>query len=398
MGLTETSAVFSFINDDMENSVDVFVDGSSGTYNTNSSNGEYAYGTGWVLAGKDGHLQGYGSIGQINPFTAHTVVLELRAMVAFFTMLTTHYPQFCTKDYAYTIHGDNQHAVQVAMGESSVKTSKREAWLQVHEEYTSLQKLTATMNVTYTWIKGHADSVFNNAADVIARQAYRSWDSTGSFDSLKRRDQIENLLVSRQLITANQFRLNIGEKDFKTLDNFHHLSSSARTSFLTEIQETRTRRKEMWDNSEKVLTTFTRRMVEGNAHLVFSHAYKDTVVHELYQDGGLSIFRAGILAQCKGIEFFRSRNDEEANNAVSIYNNLTVSGDVINQIVKGKELITPGKSSDASKEISRLKALMEGINIRSVSNDKEIMDSLVKKSQEYLESFIAAEASGNRTH
>lgn len=390
MALAETSTVFSFISDDMGNSVDVFVDGSGDTYNSRKREGDSPYGAGWVITGKDGHLWGYGSAGQVKAFSAHTIVLELRAVVAFFTMLRTHFPQFCTPEYTYTVHMDNQQAVRVISGELFVKTSKREAWLETTEEYNLLQELIAGMDVTFIWVKGHATSVFNGAADVIARETYRSWETTGSFEGVKRRDSIENLLISRKLITAVDFRANIGEENFVREDIFHHLTEAEREAFLAAKRAINAERKAMWLNSEKVFATFTRKVIDYDSYLVFSYSYNGKTVHLHHEENGrMPSYHAGIIALSKAVEHYLSCYDIDNVPPVTIYSNLIVPGDNLNRIARDRGAIVPPKTSDASVELGYLKKLITGINIRSVSDDKEIMEPLLNEATEFMETLIA---------
>lgn len=389
MKTIETSTLFSFINDDMGKNVDVFIDGSGETGKHLDASKDYFYGAGWSLADKDGHLQGYGVVGLEDAFTPHTIILELRSVAAFFDMLRTHYPHLCSSDYRYHVNLDNYSAAGALTGLEVVHESNHHSYLAVKAQVAAIEELTQGMNVTYDWVKGHDDNAFNRIADVMAKSAYRKLTSNGSFEGAIRRDILENLFVSHRLLTAVEFRANIGEEVFET-NSFHLMGEAEKEAYLRVKHAEKALRQQMWATSETLYVTYQKEKFDGSPCHLVSYHYKGENYHSVMPEHEASeekvnnAFRALVSA----LNSYKDFHAGETPKPVTLYTDLHIAGYSINALRNGKEADVPRRVEDVSAEVNELKSLMAVFPVRGVVDYGAEVRSLQRDAVKVMRSGI----------
>lgn len=393
MSLVETPETFAFISPASNQKLDVFIDGSGDTRKHLNAEIDYPYSAGFTIANQESQLQGYGVTARMDTYTQHTLVLELRAIVAFFSLLREHYAGLCNATISYMVHLDNDAVVRIMNNIEALRTSKKELFDVAKKEYDQIQELTENLKVSYSWVKGHATNPFNRAADAMARAAFRSWQEDGHFSSTIRRNALEEKLLTQNLLTVQEFCSHLGDETFTSSNTFYHFTAKEKEEFISRKKEEQAQRKALWDNSEKIMTTFSRSVIDGKPFVVLSCSYNGETYHsEPFEPQGRVKYLTELKALLHAIGFYRSCFNNDNLKPLSIHTDLAFAGETLNRIMKGKEPCIPHNDTAIENSIAELRQIIQRMSLRAVVDKTDAMRDFLVASKAHLKSFCSVSA------
>lgn len=190
---SETETYYAVFNPASPGPLNVYVDGSflvRGAIVTR----RVPVGSGWAIEGADGSLAGYG----VSVFKArHTVSSEhqeLRSMVAFLDAMQESFPDFINRERKVVLHCDNTSIVDALSSSYRSEPASRLLAERYGNDFVRILYYISMMNLSFEWVKGHAENKFNRMADRLARSGYRSMLNHGGFNGEGRQKCIMDAL------------------------------------------------------------------------------------------------------------------------------------------------------------------------------------------------------------
>lgn len=189
----ETETYYAAFNAASPGPLNVYVDGSFLVRGVAASR-RVPVGSGWAIEGADGSLAGYG----VSVFKArHTVSSEhheLRSMVAFLDAMHESFPEFINTDRQVVLHCDNTSIVDALSSSYRSEHASRLLAERYGNDFVRILYYISVMDMSFKWVKGHAENKFNKMADRMARNGYRSMLKNGFFNGTERKKCIQDAL------------------------------------------------------------------------------------------------------------------------------------------------------------------------------------------------------------
>lgn len=164
-----------FFADSLEDKVlHAYVDGSFDHKQQSDRHNKQAIGVGWAVGvAKKDSLVGYGMAVAYGTPTPNSAINELRSIIAFLKATNEYFPHLTGENAPrIIIYCDNQTliSVLVRITESSNKPTLEEIIRILGKDYHKLSPYLKKFNLTFRWVKGHADNQLNQFADLAARR------------------------------------------------------------------------------------------------------------------------------------------------------------------------------------------------------------------------------------
>lgn len=159
------------------------------------------YGTGWTVD-FDGQLVGFGTSHFVDYAQKSSSIAELRAMLFSLDILKSWHPDVL-KNRHISIHCDNLMLIQMlnrATGKEEFELT--DAWLQrviqvYGKDFMRISDYIADLDLSFHWVKGHADNIFNNVADTLARRSFKEAKSAVQWSDKERKAWVHSTVANR---------------------------------------------------------------------------------------------------------------------------------------------------------------------------------------------------------
>lgn len=208
MTLLETKTSYAWLDDiEDDGDIEVYVDGSFNFLPEDAGREFSFFGAGWAV--KSGcHLTGYGvNVFQDTP-TPSSALSELRSILSFLDTMHQHFPQVI-QDRRVTIVCDNAAIVRAISKSASDEEWSRRSSDLFGKDFVRIVYYMTVLNLSFQWVKGHAENEFNQVADMLARKAYRTMTAGRTWGIKARRKWIDT--------TISPYRLRLGRFDEENL-------------------------------------------------------------------------------------------------------------------------------------------------------------------------------------
>lgn len=136
------------------------------------------HGVGWTVD-VDGHLVGFGTSAFLDSIHKSSSVVELRAMLFSLDTLKSWHPDVL-KDRHISIYCDNLSMIQVLQQASGQEECElTDQWLRrkiksYGKDFLRISDYIAEFDLSFHWVKGHADNLFNNVSDALAQRSFKA--------------------------------------------------------------------------------------------------------------------------------------------------------------------------------------------------------------------------------
>lgn len=193
MSILETETTYAWLdNNHSMDSLEVYVDGSFNYCAENANEEQAVFAAGWSI-NADEKLTGYGvNIFHASP-TPSSSLSELRAMLSFLDMMHDHFPHLLDTRQI-TLICDNKGIVNLLTNTVLREDASRYSVETFGPDFQRMLYYMVTLNLSFKWVKGHADNDFNKIADMLARKAYRTMTAKNAWGMEDRRNWINEVM------------------------------------------------------------------------------------------------------------------------------------------------------------------------------------------------------------
>lgn len=354
MTLLETKTSYAWLDDnddiDAHKDIEVFVDGSFNFLPEDADKEFSFFAAGWSI--KTGpYLTGFG----VNVFrdtpTPSSAWSELRSMLSFLDTMSHHFPHIL-ENRKVSIVCDNAGIVR-AISESvqDEEASRRYAGLY-GKDFTRILYYLLTLDISFQWVKGHADNEFNQVADMLARKAYRTISSGENWHSTVRRKWIE--------FNISPYCLRLGRFDGDSLKNPDEVLKFMKVQGMHEEIPT------LWINTHfetkdgrhigAISYVDRTGQVAGTKAVVFYHKFAPNFLH-------LRALRNALIAYKQD-----ETTDTEKTLIVHLQSDYLVG--LVNTLMKGGKPAIKTRNKRFEAEVDMLADAISGLKVLPMSHSK----------------------------
>lgn len=359
MQVFEDDLSYVSLNPCLGEKVKVYVDASFGK---RSHKGVFG-GSGWAIEGDDENLVGYGMNALVAKPSQSSEVWEFRGILGFFQNLKQYRPDLLTKDRHFEIYCDNIGISQ----DYNAPAGTRPLNVIYGMDYFNFREFFAVTNITFHWVKGHADNIFNTIADRFAYRAYQIAVADIP-DDFQRQTFIRSVLMNKDLLPDHEI---VTAGDTVSPGDVELWWAAKKKRNFERISANRT----FWDSSSCVSVEAELKPggiteVEVASDLMPPYRFS-------FSSEGVSPTVVSLTAVRLALYYCWTDGGFDPATSISVYGNCPQACGPVNTVQKGKEPDKTISYSDPkyAQEIVLLKELMRDKNARYIE-EKVVLEKL----------------------